>query len=143
MNDIFLAGRTALVTGGTSGIGLAIAEALAAAGCRVSINGLGDDAQIAADAVARLAFLGVTRTSQQAPVIMTPAAREFITPLTLQAPDGVFLSIHEAALVDYAAMVLRRTEGTTLQADLADRAPRSRIIAEAAAHFGPGPEVAA
>ncbi len=48
MNDTFLAGRTALVTGGTSGIGLAIAEALAAAGCRVTINGLGDTAQIAA-----------------------------------------------------------------------------------------------
>ncbi|TKR33074.1 SDR family NAD(P)-dependent oxidoreductase [Luteimonas gilva] len=46
MNDRFLEGRTALVTGSTSGIGLAIARALAAAGVRVAINGLGDAAQI-------------------------------------------------------------------------------------------------
>lgn len=46
--DRFLHGRTALVTGSTSGIGLAIAGALGAAGARVAINGLGSDAQIAA-----------------------------------------------------------------------------------------------
>lgn len=43
-----LAGKRALVTGATSGIGLAIARALAAAGARVMINGFGDAAQIAA-----------------------------------------------------------------------------------------------
>ena len=37
-----LAGRTAIVTGSTSGIGLGIARALAAAGASVVINGLGD-----------------------------------------------------------------------------------------------------
>ncbi len=41
-------GKTALVTGATSGIGLAIAKALAEAGVRVMINGFGDEAQIAA-----------------------------------------------------------------------------------------------
>lgn len=48
MTDRFLASRTALVTGSTSGIGLAIARALAAAGARVAINGLGAPAQIEA-----------------------------------------------------------------------------------------------
>jgi len=48
MMDCFLQNRTALVTGGTSGIGLAIARALASAGARVAINGLGAPEQIAA-----------------------------------------------------------------------------------------------
>ena len=39
------------------------------------------------------------------------------TPLTLQSP-GLYISIHEAALVDYSSMNLRRTAERTLKADL-------------------------
>ncbi len=41
-----LKGKTGLVTGSTSGIGLAIARALAAQGANVTINGFGDSAAI-------------------------------------------------------------------------------------------------
>jgi 3-hydroxybutyrate dehydrogenase len=44
-----LAGQAALVTGSTSGIGLALAEALAAAGADVTINGLGEASAIEAE----------------------------------------------------------------------------------------------
>ena len=39
------------------------------------------------------------------------------TPLTMQSA-GLYLSIHEAALLDYASMNLRRTAERTLKADL-------------------------
>jgi len=45
---MFLKGKTALVTGSTSGIGLACARALAGAGANVILNGFGDAAEIEA-----------------------------------------------------------------------------------------------
>lgn len=43
---MFLKGKTALITGSTSGIGLGYARALAAEGASVMINGFGDTAEI-------------------------------------------------------------------------------------------------
>ena len=45
---MFLEGKTAIVTGSTSGIGLGIAKALAGAGARVMINGFGTSEAIGA-----------------------------------------------------------------------------------------------
>lgn len=46
---MFLKGKTALVTGSTSGIGLGYAKALAAEGASVMINGFGDAGEIEAE----------------------------------------------------------------------------------------------
>ncbi|MCH8246137.1 MAG: glycoside hydrolase family 97 catalytic domain-containing protein [Bacteroidetes bacterium] len=40
------------------------------------------------------------------------------TPLTLETDEGIFLSIHEAALTDYASMTLARSGDHILKADL-------------------------
>jgi 3-hydroxybutyrate dehydrogenase len=63
MGIMSLAGKSAIVTGSTSGIGLAIATALAEAGADVMLNGLGDPveleairARLAADTGRRILF---------------------------------------------------------------------------------------
>ena len=55
-----LRGQAAIVTGSTSGIGRALADALAAEGANVVLNGFGDAAQIEADRAALAKSAGVT-----------------------------------------------------------------------------------
>jgi len=55
-----LKSRNAIVTGSTSGIGLAIARALAKEGANIMINGMGDAAAIEAERAAIEKEFGVT-----------------------------------------------------------------------------------
>src|SRR5216110_990067 len=63
---MILEGKVALVTGSTSGIGLAIAKALAAEGVRLMINGFGDPA-------------GIERECREIGALMKAAAAKFGT----------------------------------------------------------------
>jgi 3-oxoacyl-[acyl-carrier protein] reductase len=60
-------GKVALVTGGSRGIGLGAAHALAASGFHVAINGLRNPAEVA-DVVAELAHAGTVATYFQGDV---------------------------------------------------------------------------
>lgn len=52
------------------------------------------------------------------------------TPLTMELGDSLFVSVHEAALVDFAAMTLK-PEGTGFKADLVPLSTGERVITSA------------
>jgi 3-hydroxybutyrate dehydrogenase len=78
---MFLKGKTALVTGSTSGIGLAIARALAAEGADLVINGFGD-----ADAVER----------SRAALEQASGGRALYSPADLTKADAIEAMMAEA-----------------------------------------------
>ena len=49
------------------------------------------------------------------------------TPMTLRSRDGLHVAIHEAALVDYAGMWLRHSEGQRLRAQLSPSAEGGKV----------------
>jgi 3-hydroxybutyrate dehydrogenase len=76
-----LKGRSAVITGSTSGIGLGFATALARAGCNVMLNGLGDPAEIERTRAKLAAETGVT-------ILYSPA--------NMMKGDEIAAMIHEA-----------------------------------------------
>ena len=53
------------------------------------------------------------------------------TPITVRTEDGVHMSFHEAALVDYSAMWLRRVDGQRLKTTLSPSSSGPRVVREA------------
>ena len=54
------------------------------------------------------------------------------TPMTVRLEDGTHLSFHEAALVDYSAMWLRRMEGQRFRAQLSPSSRGAKVVREGA-----------
>src|SRR6478735_2209800 len=71
---MFLTGKTALVTGSTSGIGLAVARSFAAEGAAVMINGFGD-----ADAIEAI----------RVELEQTSGAKALYSPADMSKPDQI------------------------------------------------------
>lgn len=88
-----LAGRKAAVTGSTSGIGLAIAEALARAGADVALNGFGDNAP----ALASVGAFGTKTVFVGADLSKGPDAQKWVTDVQA-ALGGLDILVNNAGI---------------------------------------------
>ena len=94
---MFLKGKTALVTGSTSGIGLAYAKALAAEGADVVINGFGDTTAIEATRVGLEALSGARAHYSNAD-LTDVAAIEAMMKTTADTFGGIDILINNAGV---------------------------------------------
>ncbi|NMN58877.1 3-hydroxybutyrate dehydrogenase [Xanthobacter sp. SG618] len=99
-------GRNAIVTGSTSGIGLAIARALAREGCNVMLNGLGDAneieavrADLAAAAGTKIAYNGADVSRPAEVRALVAAARADLGPVDILVNNAGIQ--HVSALADF------------------------------------------
>jgi len=92
-----LAGRAALVTGGSRGIGLAIARALAGAGCRLMINGLEDPATARA-ACAELESAGARQAVFDGGNLLEDGAARRLVERTVEELGGLQILVNNAGI---------------------------------------------
>ncbi len=98
-----LTGKTALVTGSTSGIGQGIAQTLAAAGCNIVLNGFGDADAIEKDRVALESTHGIKALYNGAD-LTKPDAIEALMQEAVEILGGVDILINNAG-VQYVSPV--------------------------------------
>jgi 3-hydroxybutyrate dehydrogenase len=94
---MLLKGKSAIVTGSTSGIGLAIAKAFAAEGASVTINGFGDAAAIETERAALEATAGAKAYYSNADMT-DPAAIEAMVKACHEATGGPDIIVNNAGM---------------------------------------------
>jgi 3-hydroxybutyrate dehydrogenase len=99
-----LNGKTAIVTGSTSGIGLGIATALAAAGCDIVLNGFGDPAEIERHREALADAHGV-RAAYVAADMAKPAEIRYLVAEAERRFGGVDILVNNAGIQHVAKIV--------------------------------------
>jgi 3-hydroxybutyrate dehydrogenase len=99
-----LRGKTAIVTGSTSGIGRGIAEALAAEGCGLMLNGFGEAAAIEALRAALARRHGVQVAYSPADMAKPGEIRDLVA-LTMQHFGGVDILVNNAGIQHVAKVI--------------------------------------
>lgn len=118
MVERFLKGRTALVTGGATGMGRAIGEALSGAGANVAIGALPPGAEIQGGAYAHLPNEGEVGEAVAAIAARGGKARAFALDLRDEASVTAF---HEAAVAAFGPIdILVNAAGVSAQALITD-----------------------
>lgn len=97
MQNRSLTGKTALITGSTSGIGLGIAQALAAEGAHIVFNGFGDAQQIAALQQQTASQFGV-KTSYSGADMTKPAEIEQMVKQAIDHLGGIDILVNNAGI---------------------------------------------
>ncbi|MFL4978931.1 MAG: 3-hydroxybutyrate dehydrogenase [Xanthobacteraceae bacterium] len=100
---VALAGKVALVTGSTSGIGLGIARALAAAGADIILNGFGEPQEVA-DAQAKIAAEFKVHVSYSPADMSNPAAIGEMVDGTLNSSGRIDILVNNAGIQHVAPL---------------------------------------
>ena len=98
-----LAGKVSLITGSTSGIGLGIARALAAAGSQVVLNGFGKPEEVA-DVQAKIASEFKVRVSYSPADMSKPQAIREMIEATLQSSGRLDILVNNAGIQHVAPL---------------------------------------